>query len=236
MDVRRQTLAREVEATLALAAGKIAFYIEDYGVERYMALGGQASEFAERNAGKGHRVVECCELGDRFYAWIGFQEQWRRVSGKAGSEFIRGSFTAHIGRRGEAQKPQVLRKEWVGRGSGQYREDIGQPHWQVDVLESLRAANQAHREQVDGAFGEAEVEEVVEFAAGQGEHSDGEMFARMPIERMHLASAARLWVGTSGQLATSPTKVEELDLWILNSLRYIRQEIGRCVFSVGTSG
>ena len=231
MDVRRRTLAARVENELGLAAGQIMFYVEELGSDRYIALGGQATEVAKRNRGKTHRVVECGKLDREIYAWIGFQEQWRRVLRGRDMEFVRGSFTAHIGRQGELEKPQVLRKEWVGRSSEQYREDIGQPHWQVDILESLRISSQSAKERLDRSF-DAGQRRVVEFPAGGYTQSDNDLFPGMSIERMHLASAARLWDCTLGDLATSPTDVGELDRWMLHSLRYIRQEMARCIFAV----
>lgn len=230
MEARCRTLAKGVEGELGLGAGQVAFFVEDFGSDRYVALGGQASEFAERNSGKRHRVLECSRLGEGIYSWIGFQEQWRRASGRKRMEFVRGSFTAHVGRRGEVEKPQILRKEWVGRGSELYREDVGQPHWQLDILESLRSSIRSAREELDIAFSEEE-ERVMEFPAGRYKQRISEVFAGIPIERMHLASAARLWDERLGQLATSPSKVEELDRWMLHSLRYIRQELARCTFS-----
>ena len=221
MDVRCRRLAKGVEDELGLVAGQIAFYVQDVGADRYIALGGQASEFAERNKGKRHRVVECGKLGKEIYAWIGFQEQWRRVLGRRGMEFVRGSFTAHIGRQGEAEKPQVFRKEWVGRGSEQYREDIGQPHWQIDILESLRTSAQSARERLDRAFSDGQGR-VVEFPSVGYTQNSNEVFARMPIERMHLASATRLW---DIQWGTSRRRRRRSKNWI-----------GGCYTACGTFG
>ena len=110
------------------------------------------------------------------------------------------------------------------RGSG-YGEHVGHPHWQLDVLETVRARTP----DVPARFEtESKPESILEFGAESAQLLDDDFLLGLTIERMHLASAAAWWRQPISPIANTPTDVAELDRWILGCIAYLKQEARRC--------
>lgn len=149
---------------------------------------------------------------------VGFRERWQRIENTKSYRFVEGGFTIHVGKQGELSKPQIMRSEWVSRRSKAFGEGIGHPHWQMDVLETVRA----RPADVPVRF---ETEEMIatEFGEQEPDEADQDLLLGLTIERMHLASAAHWWRLPSSSIANSPANVAELDRWILGCIGYLRQ-------------
>ena len=220
---RAQTLAVRFGSAIGLKTGELAFAPEFSSTLATIALAGRASETITRNRGKPHRVVPITSLNDEVWIWTGYRENWLKQGSEQNFRFVDAGFTLHIGRFGELSKPQILRSEWVGRRSRAFVELAGHPHWQLDILESARASQPA-----PVRFGmPGEHQAITEFVGG-GTTEPSELLLGLTVENMHLASAALWWQSSSAKVAHVPLSVEELDLWILGCITYLRQEAGRC--------
>lgn len=186
-----------------------------------VSLGGRASEIIERNRGGRHRVLPLCMVSSDVLAWTGYRERWEKRGHELNFRFVECGFTLHVGRVGEIEKPQIMRSEWVGPRSRSFVENVGHPHWQMDVLESARA--QLWVEPV--TFAEVPPSPA-EFKAPDSFPID--LLRRLTLERMHLASSTTWWRHPPQPIAHMPTNVADLDRWILGCISYLRQEIGRC--------
>ena len=197
--------------------------IED--TQAALTLAGRASEVIERNGGTDHPVVQLCSLSDGMFAWVGFRERWNRIGSERNFRFLDGGFTIHVGRQGEIVKPQIMRSEWVGRRASEVHDHVGHPHWHIDVLETARRS----MSEVPARFGtDSAPTPNLMFEADRPAPRIGDILLKLPIERMHLASAAPWWQPPKVRIANFPKTVSELDRWILSCVRYIRQEMSRC--------
>ena len=222
---RCMTLAAQFGDALGHEVGELSFISEIWNTQAAVTLGGRASEVIERNAGEKHRVVQLCSLSDEIYAWVGFRERWNRVGSERNFRFLDGGFTIHVGRQGEIFKPQIMRSEWVGRRGSDFHDHVGHPHWQIDVLETARGGMPEAPARFDAESAPAPNSG---FEADQAAPRIGDLLLKLPIERMHLASAAPWWQPPTVRVANSPKNVSELDRWILGCVSYIRQEVNRC--------
>lgn len=139
--------------------------------------------------------------------------------------FASGGFTIHVGEEGVLLKPQLMRSEWVGRASNEFADEVGHPHWQIDVMESIRTHDPERSISVSRA-----TEPQGDFGREQRGHIEEleDLLRTVPLEKMHLASVAPWWQRSQVQIAHSPTDISELDRWILGCLAYLRDELERC--------
>lgn len=223
-DLRCRNLAERFSAALGQPKGNILLSPEILEKRALMSLGGRASEVITRNLGGKHRVLPLCPLSNEFYAWIGFRERWSNEGKEQNYRFEEGGFTLHVGRVGEVAKPQVMRSEWVGRRNAGFGNHAGHPHWQVDVLETVRRT----AADAPAIFRTNETPVPMEFSPPIDD-SGAALLTRFTAERMHLASAAAWWRKPASPIATAPTSVAELDRWNLGCISYLRQEVQRCV-------
>ena len=222
---RCMTLAAQFGDALGQEVGELSFVSEIWNTQAAVTLGGRASEVIERNAGPKHRVVQLCSLSEEMFAWVGFRERWKRIGNERNFRFLDGGFTIHVGRQGEIFKPQIMRSEWVGQRGSEFHDHIGHPHWQIDILETARGGVPEAPARFDAGSSPTP---VLEFNADQAAPQIDDVLLKLPIERMHLASAAPWWQPAKVRVANAPRAVSELDRWILGCVRYIRQEVNRC--------
>lgn len=227
----------EVSVTLAALLGlnpKEVRLEADYQSDGVWAgLRGSACERAQRNSGGYSYVVPLCDVGSTIPAWLGIQEVWTLDKGPRPYLFRHLGLTFHVGFEHDPLKPQVLRLEWPGfrdwTGAGPAFQTPGaaHPHWQIDVLQSLAKFAKPPE------FDETETEEPEVFGAQDDAALElQDILASLSIERMHLASAAPWWEQSTGSSlhANAPAEVASLSRWLLQSIQYARQELGRCSF------
>jgi hypothetical protein len=92
----------------------------------------------------------------------------------------------------------------------------GHPHWQLDVLETLR--NQ-HDE-----LTELDPADVVEQFPGEPTLD----VRSITLESIHFASAAAWWTGQPDCQMNAPTDDASLTRWARYCVRYMKQELRRC--------
>ena len=138
LDQRCATLTSKFHSALGYQAEPISFVSEIVSTEAIISLGGRASELIERNVGKNHRVVQLCSLSHDLFGWVGFRERWQRSERQKNLRFLDAGFTIHVGKQGEVSKPQIMRSEWVGQRSQNNNDRVGHPHWQIDLLQTVR--------------------------------------------------------------------------------------------------
>lgn len=212
----------------------------DYQSDRVWAgLQGAACERVTRNRGGASWVAPLCEMPSNLFAWLSWQEAWELTTGKRPYRFKNMSLTVYLGKRYEAIKPQFLRLEWPGITSWEGSEvsfqspGAGHPHWQIDLLHSL-----AQGPPLD--FQPDPVEVVEDFEAVLQEPTVDDLIRRLSVERMHLASAAPWWLPAQsddvGRHMNAPRDLSELSRWLDHSLRYLRQELARCVIHAPLMG
>ena len=233
---RRQTLDRRwpLLATAINQALQVAKPIQiaaDYFSQGATAgfVGGDC-ERIDRNRGGQSSVAPVIALDGELFAWIGYYEAWRSVRGTLPFAFRDLSLTVHIGRQGDPVKPQIFRSEWAGVsdwGGGEIgfqAAGAGHPHWQIDALESLAAFAEPAQFEPDPA------EDIAIF--GGDAPAPEELLRSVTIERMHFASAADWWVpiakGGTPRHMNAPRELDDLTLWAVNCVEYLRQELGRC--------
>jgi len=202
----------------------------DYTTERVSAgLIGSACERVTRNRGGASFVAPISVLRDDFCAWLGLQEVWDVGGGQRPYAFKQLGLTVHFGSNGDPIKPQVFRSEWVGvrdwdgTGINFQSPGAGHPHWQIDVMESMRIATRPV------AFHPAS-DQVEEF---RDEATSVDTLVRsITIESMHFASAALWWTLPLADglplHVNAPADDADLTRWLESSLAYIKQELERC--------
>lgn len=198
-------------------------------------VGGACERVTSRNHGGSVFVVALCGLPRDLKAWLGVQEVWEALAGQRLYVFRHLSLTVYVGFEGDPVKHQVLRaewpgfKEWPGTGLGFQSPGAGHPHWQIDVLQTIRAArttpsfpagDQAPRD-FDAAVTTRGLEELV---------------GSMTVERMHLASGASWWrrqvPGAMPAHMNAPDDEADLARWMAGCIPYLQQELRRCDFAV----
>jgi hypothetical protein len=210
---------------LGQTTGQIAFAPEFSSAAAMMTLAGRASETIARNRGRPHCVLPLCRITGDVLAWIGYRERWQKQGAEQSFRFVESGFTLHAGREGDPAKPQILRSEWIGSRSGAFVNQAGQPHWQLDVLESARA----HTPEPPTRFNDlTAARPALEFDAMHVPEVREDVLFGLTIERMHLASAALWWRQPSVPVVHPPETVADIDRWILGCVTYLRQEVGRC--------
>ena len=207
--------------------GNIAFFPEISDSAAFVVLGGRGSEVIDRNVGPQHRVIKLCALSKDVFAWAGFRERWHRTEKERNFRFESAGFTFHAGREGELWKPQIMRSEWVSQRSNEFRTSVGHPHWQIDVLDSIRLRTPEEPNPFTNGSGNSNLRQ---FEIGDGNEQMFLSFCKMPMERMHLASVAPWWNLPNAKIAYSPRNEAELNHWIIGCISYVRQELMRCEF------
>lgn len=196
----------------------------------WTGLRGAMVERIERNRGTAS-VAPFLKLPDDLVAWLGYQEVWDAESGRAPYAFRQASLTIHLGDVGDPVKPQLLRLEWPGlrdwdrSGVGFQSYGAGHPHWQIDVLESLRDMR------ADAAFEPDAGIEVETFEPQHATRSLSERIGALELESMHLASAAPWWSDRPAEFGmhhlNAPDSQEALLRWLRLAIAYMKQELAR---------
>ena len=117
-----------------------------------------------------------------------------------------------------------MRLEWVGPNASSFQVDVGHPHWQIDVLETL---NNRQTENV-ARFEPDTKASPKPFAVTEGSKPEANYLQNMKINRMHLASAAAWWKSDPEQISFVPENENDLDKWLKQSIIYLRKELRRC--------
>jgi hypothetical protein len=206
------------------------------GEGAWAGLVGTACErITSRNRGGSGFVVGLCALPRELKAWLGVQEAWDVVTGRRLYVFRHLSLTVYIGFSADPVKHQILRaewpgiREWPGTGFGFQSPGAGHPHWQIDVLQTLR------EERVQASFPTIEQTPQDFDATSLGNGLD-ELVGSMTVERMHLASAASWWSKQTPETTpahmNAPDEEASLQRWMAGCIPYLKQELGRCEFPV----
>lgn len=198
----------------------------------WVGIVGGPSEVVQREFGQ-DRVVPVHKFTEDVFAWVGFREVWDQIGQARNFAFRSIGITLYLGRQGESAKPQVLRSEWPGvrdwRGLGPdfQTPNAAMPHWQVDVLRQLA---EDRRREVPAFAAE---DEVVDFSAEEVRADATGMLERLTLERMHLASSAPWWEKRVPPAleahVNAPITLEGLNNWTIGCIKYLHQELGRCV-------
>ena len=218
-------LTSKFHSVLGYQAEPISFLSEIVNTEAIISLGGRASELIERNVGKHHRVVQLCALSRDLFGWVGFRERWQRSERQKNLRFLDVGFTIHVGKQGEVSKPQIMRSEWVGQRSRNSNDHVGHPHWQIDLLQTVRTRSE--RSQTIFAANSQD-NRTAEFGPVEPLLKSDDPLLTVAVERMHLASAAPWWQEHNVQIANAPKNLSELDRWIVGCLSYMQRELKRC--------
>ena len=202
----------------------------DYTTERVSAgLIGSACERVMRNRGGASFVAPINVLRDDFCAWLGLQEVWDVGSGQRPYAFKQLGVTVHFGYKGDPIKPQVFRSEWVGvrdwdgTGINFQSPGAGHPHWQIDIMETMRIAT--------GPVAFDHGSEHVEDFSDEAPSVDA-LVRLVTIESVHFASGAHWWALPPADglplHVNAPGDDADLTRWLESSLSYIKQELERC--------
>lgn len=222
-----KTHVREMQDILgkhAYPGNKIRLDLDGYGSPVTVAVGRtDYSEEVDRLRGGTAQVVRLCSVrSDHLAAWFGAHEEWERRA-RGADLFFRGiSLTVHIGYQYSRNKPQVFRIEWSC-----HPDDVGQPHWQFDVLESAgQAADDAdiYRKVLAS---EATQYDAGDFLTAPPDAEDVNVIVRrLKLSRVHFASAAAWWM--PGATHThAPSKAIDIERWVDAALTYVRSELRR---------
>lgn len=200
----------------------------------WTGLIGRVVERIERNRGRAS-VAPFVQISGDLMTWLGYQEVWDAEGGRSPFAFRQASLAIYAGEVGDPIKPQLLRLEWPGlrdwdrSGVGFQSHGAGHPHWQIDVLESLR-------NKPSGAIFAPDAEAHVEtFEEQSSTNTLVERIRGLALEKMHLASAAPWWLKDANQFGMHqlnvPDSQESLSRWVKAAVDYLRQELSRCISS-----
>jgi hypothetical protein len=229
LDRRWETLTVALRSTLGLKRDDLQIDADYHSGGVSAGLVGRACERIVRNRGIS-RVVPLHRMSEELFAWLDFQEVWNTVPGSKPFAFRQLSLTVHFGHLGDPIKPQAFRAEWAGAtdwGSGSIgfqSPGAGHPHWQIDVLETLRS----QEEPVD--FGAEPADAVERFLPDR--ITVDTLLRSVTLERIHFASAADWWkpppTAAMPPHIHAPKDEVSLTRWILACVSYVKQELGRC--------
>ena len=197
-----------------------------HGAEVEARLLHSGCEEVERNRGLPAHVAPVCQIGtDGLWAWLGFYEEWHYAKERS-LHFKAVSMTLHFGYRFLRHKPQILRIEWSNDEIG----EAAQPHWQLDVLESVRSeiehddGGEALREVLRE---EARESNTLDFSPQSLKPTDiNAVVASVEVSRLHLASAAPWWRSHDTHMHV-PADVGDIERWVDQTLRYTGAELAR---------
>lgn len=231
LEARSQSLSGELSALLGSSAEALQAHIEFAAEVAVTELQGAATEHIQnRNWGKGTQVAQLCDLGSVGPAWIGLREKWVFVETRGGRPYFAfesASVTIYAGASGALDKAQLMRAEWAGfanRGAGESFQagSAGHPHWQIDLFETLRVADEGVRR-----FGEMDSSTI--FRASQPNDPANQSLKAIPLERFHFASAAHWWLPDEGSVQRqhhTPNEDGDVSRWLIGTIGYIRDQLG----------
>lgn len=210
------------------------------GARLWASLIGRGCEIIARNRGSDIYVAPLLLLDDGMWAWIGLFQEWasERSAGRTARFSYRStSLSVHLGFLNLRHKPQIYRAEWsgwadwYGRGFGPQAGNAAHPHWQFDVLESLRrdGARQLARTYLAVLRTEAEGVEPQVFSPRRVETSEiDEIVGSKDFGRMHFASAAAWWRSAPYDLhAHFPSSRSDVEAWVRKTIDYTVEELER---------
>lgn len=233
LEHRWSALTEQLGVVLGLTAQQLRIDPEAQSDRVWAGLRGSACERVNRNRGGAARVAPLCHLPKNLIAWLGLQEVWDIQTGPRPFVFRQLGLTIHFGYLGDPVKPQILRlewpgvRDWAGAGVTFQTSGAGHPHWQIDIMQSLE------EQASPGTFIPFSSEIIEDFGTESTEKELNKLPRSITLEEMHLASAAPWWVpstlGQPSQHMNMPTDLLGLTRWLTESVRYVRQELGRCV-------
>lgn len=227
-----KAVGAEVEAELAA----------EWGVAPVaVGLVGNGCEVTTRNRGGDAYVAPLFEFGGGIWAWLGFYQEWAREGSSKGKNrrysYRSTTLTVHLGFRNIRHKPQIFRAEWAGwakwNGNTYTAQagNAGHPHWQFDVIESLRkqeTEESVHiylsvlKEEADGA----EARTFSPQAIQSGEID--ELVWGKDFSRIHFASVAPWWkAAPDNRHAYFPGSVADVEAWVKGTIEYTLEELNR---------
>lgn len=230
LQARSNHLSSALSQCLGAPSTSLQAFVEFAPEVAVAELQGEATEqIRGRNWGGQTQVARLCDLGSIGPAWVGLRERWVSVPAKGGRPsfaFESASITIYAGEIGTAEKAQLMRAEWAGytnRGGTECFQagGAGHPHWQIDVLETLR-----NIEEDAARFGETPA--LRDFGAQPREATYKSQLLVAPFERFHFASAAHWWrseqEGQSRQ-QHAPNDDDDLSRWIIATIEYVRDQL-----------
>ena len=232
LDQRWKFLSSQLQDILSLGAQQMRVDADAQADKIWAGFQGSACERVMRNRGGAANVVPLCALPKKLFAWLGLQEVWDVSTGPRPFIFNQISLTVHLGYVGDPVKPQAFRLEWPGvrdwRGAGLSFQTAGagNPHWQIDILESLATFGKRETFETDA------VEVVEDFEIEVTDLPIDDVLSTVTLESLHLASAAHWWLPKPADKfslhANAPPDVPSLLHWCSQSVLYLQQELARC--------
>jgi hypothetical protein len=200
------------------------------------ALVGNGCEFISHNRGMRVPVAPLLRLQNEVWSWLSYREEWidedRRKTRRF--SFRSAGVTVYFGFRSDVFKPQMFRAEWAGwaqwtgQGYSFQGSEAGHPHWQIDVLDSLKEDENAAEAATflellkDDAEGE-----VREFRPPPTPGARAFISAQK-LSRIHFASAAPWWkLPPHNDHAHGPESLVDVQRWAQGSLQYVTTELKR---------
>jgi hypothetical protein len=104
--------------------------------------------------------------------------------------------------------------------------EAGHPHWQIDILESMRRTRPEVHVRFDS---NTSSQEPKDFGDVIDDNEKPDLLLGLTIEKTHLASATTFWRSQDEPIAHAPVSVKEVNQWVLGSIKYLKREASRCV-------
>jgi hypothetical protein len=216
-------LVSDLTPCLHPRASKVALESEVVGDRLITHFSGSIVRRAARHRGGSVPVVPLRDLAHNWEVWLGYREVWMMLGGRNRFIFSSSDITVFFVVANSEAFQQILRAEWMGPAKdseGWYfrPSDAGHPHWQVDVIDVLRA--DANLEAAHQLLMDAEPREFG--------NPDLARLADPPwyeIGRMHFASAMRPWVDSL--IAHGPSNLAAVRAWVVNTIGTLNIELAR---------
>lgn len=229
-------IVRELRAQLNLSESDFNVVLTPSPTAIFAEIIGSACEYIERQKGGKTPVIPFTNVRrGELKSWLGLQEKWEQKS-KNQFAFRYVSLTVHLGYPGEVSKPQIFRAEWPGiadwdsSGLGFQSPRAGHPHWQFDALVALRDQSTSVRQL---SLSRLRSEGTpTEFRGGEAKADILLDVTYTAFERLHFASAAPWWRRNVSDIygvhMNAPSSAEDVARWILETVAYVKDELGRC--------
>ena len=240
LQILDQALGRHADRVTEIIRGVVRPYeeggvqfvkVEEAGPVVYGLVGRQCERTA-RNRGREVFVAPWLEVGDDLWAWIGYQEEWNRTSGKGRGNriaFRSLGFTCYFGRDGEAEKVQMFRAEWMGQSNSE--SGAANPHWHFDGLEAVKRKSREaeQRKRSSQELRDEESRRVKDFTPQETSlrrQGFEQVIETQRISRVHFANGANWWKqGSTGGHLYIPQSTAEIQHWLSNLLSYLSREM-----------